>query len=106
MCSFEGTDNNQISYITFYYNRFSILTNDSPKAVGRFRIHLLLEDNTLSTRYNFSKSDRCSNSPTKWTNLGLIFFVETYGIHLIDDEIDSAQADMCFSKNIITHFLY
>ena len=26
---FERTDNIQISNITFYYNRFSILTNDS-----------------------------------------------------------------------------
>ena len=35
--SFERTDIIQISNITFYYNRFSILTNDSKKSRGRFR---------------------------------------------------------------------
>ena len=43
--SFERTDIIQISNITFYYNRFSILTNDSLKSMGRYRIQLLLEDN-------------------------------------------------------------
>ena len=41
--SWERTDNIQITNITFYYNRFSILTNDSLKSIGRFRIQLLLE---------------------------------------------------------------
>ena len=50
--TFEQTDNFQISNITFYYNRFSILTNDSVKSMCRFRIQLLLEDNTWSSRYN------------------------------------------------------
>ena len=40
--SFERTDIIQTSKITFYYNRFSILTNDSLKSKGRFRIQLLL----------------------------------------------------------------
>ena len=44
--SWERTDNIQITNITFYYNRFSTLTNDSLKSMGRFRIQLLLEDNT------------------------------------------------------------
>ena len=47
--SWERTDIIQITNITFYYNRFSILTNDSKKSMGRFRIELLLEDNTWST---------------------------------------------------------
>ena len=34
----ERTDTIQISNITFFYNRFSILTNDALKSVGRFRI--------------------------------------------------------------------
>ena len=63
-CSFERTDIIQISNITFYYNRFSILTNDSKKSMGRFRIQVLLEDNTWSTRYNIPKNDRYSNSST------------------------------------------
>ena len=56
--SWERTDIIQISNITFYYNRFSILTNNSKKSMGRFRIQLLLEDNTWSTRYNIPKNDR------------------------------------------------
>ena len=48
--SWERTDIIQISNITFYYNRFSILTNNSKKSMGRLRIKLLLEDNTWSTR--------------------------------------------------------
>ena len=44
--SWERIDIIQITKITFYYNRFSILTNNSLKSMGRFRIQLLLEDNT------------------------------------------------------------
>ena len=62
--SFERTDIIQFSKITFYCNRFSTLTIDSLKSMGRFRLHLLLEDNTWSTRYNIAKNGRCSNSLT------------------------------------------
>ena len=55
-CSFERTNIIQITNITFYYNRFSILTNDSLKSMGRFRILLLLEDNTWSTQYTIPKN--------------------------------------------------
>ena len=55
--SFERTDNIQITKITFYYNIFSILTNDSLKSMGRFRIQLVLEDNTSSTQHNIPKND-------------------------------------------------
>ena len=81
----------KISNITFYYNRFSILTNDSLKSMGRFRSQLSLEDNTWSTRYNISKIDRYSNSSTDWTKLGLNFTEENYGIKLIYDEIECPQ---------------
>ena len=101
--SWERTDIIQISNITFYYNRFSILTNDSKKSMGRFRIQLLLEDNTWSTRYNIPKNDRYSDSSTDWSKLSLNFTVENYGIRLIYDEIDTAHADMCFSNITITH---
>ena len=40
--SFERTDIIQITNITFYYNRFSILTKDSLMSMGQFRIQLLL----------------------------------------------------------------
>ena len=34
--SWEGTDIIQITNITFYYNSFSVLTNDSLKSMGIF----------------------------------------------------------------------
>ena len=105
-CSFERTDIIQITNITFYYNRFSILTNDSLKSMGRFRIQLLLEDNAWSTRYNIPKNDRYSVSSTDWTLVSLNFTVENYGIKIIYDQIDTAHADMCFSNIKITHSVY
>ena len=77
--SWERTDILQITNITFYYNRFSILNNDSLKSMGRFRIQLLLGANTWSTRYNIPKNDRYSNSSTDWTLVSLIFTEENYG---------------------------
>ena len=96
--SFERTDIIQISNITFYYNRYSISTNDSLKSMGRFRIQLLLEYNTWSTWYNIPKNDQYSNSSTQWTKLSLNFTEENYGIKLIYDQIDTPHADMCFSN--------
>ena len=104
--SFERTDINQISNITFYYNRFSILTNDSKQSMGSFRIQLLLEDNTWSTRYNIPKNDRYNDSSTDWTIVNLNFTVENYGNKLFYDQIDTPHADMCFSNIIITHSVY
>ena len=78
--SFKRTDIIQISNITFFYNRFSNLTNDSIKAMGRFRNQLLLEDNTWSIRYHIPKKDRYSDSPTQWSKLSLNFTVEIFGI--------------------------
>ena len=102
----ERTDIIQITNITFYYNRFSILTNDLSKSMGRFRIQLLLEDNTWSTRYNIPKNDRYSDNSTDWTLVNLNFNVENYGIKLIYDQIDTAHADMCFSNITITHSIF
>ena len=74
--------------------------------MGRFRIQLLLEDNTWSTRYNIPENDRYSDTSTDWTLVFLKFTVENYGIKLIYDQIDTAHADM-FSSNItITHSVY
>ena len=70
---FEGRDIIQFSNIPFYYNTFSILTNDSVKSMGRFRIQLLLEESTWSTRYNIPKKDRYIDSSTQWTELNLNF---------------------------------
>ena len=48
--SWERTVIIQISNITFYYNRYSVLTNAAKKSMGRFKIQLLSEDDTKSTR--------------------------------------------------------
>ena len=80
---FERTDNIQISNITFCYYRFSILINVSLKSMGRFRIQLLLEDNTWSIRYNIPKIGRYSETSTQWTKLSLNFAEENFGIKLI-----------------------
>ena len=76
--------------------------------MGRFRNQLLLEDNTWSTQYTIHKNDRYSDTSIDWTLVNLYFIIEIYGygIKLIDDETDSAHADMCFSKITITHSVY
>ena len=102
-CSFERTDIKQNSNITFYYNRFSA---GSTKSMGRFRIQLLLDDNTWSTRFNIPKNDRYSDSSTDCTLVNLNFNMENYGIKLICDEIESAHSDMCFSNITTTHSVY
>ena len=53
--SWERRDIIQITNITFYYNRYSILTNDNLKNMGRLRIQLLLENDTWATQYNIEK---------------------------------------------------
>ena len=92
--SFERTDIIQISNISFHYNRFSNLNNDSKKSMRRFGIQFLLEDNTWSTRYNIPKNDRYSDSSTQRTLVNLNFLVENYGIILVYDQIDTPHADM------------
>ena len=104
--SWERTDIIQISNITFYYNRFSILTNDNLKNMGRFRIQLLLDDNTWSTQYTIDKNTQYSDSESEGKLLNLDFTVENYGIKLILDQIDTAHSDMCFSNITITHSVY
>ena len=104
--SFERTDIIQITNITFYYNRYSILTNDNLKNMCRFRVQLLLEDNTWDTQYTIAKNTQYSDSPTEWTLLNLNFTIENYGIKLILDEIETAHSDMGFSNITITHSVY
>ena len=48
----------------------------------RFRIQLLLEDNTWSTQYTIPKNDQYSDTSTDWTKLSLNFTAENYGIKL------------------------
>ena len=104
--SFERTDIIQITNITFYYNRFSTLTNESLKSMARFRIQLLLKDNTWSTKYNTPKNDQYSDTSTDWTLVSLNFTVENIGVKLIYDQIDTPHAGICYSNFTITHSLY
>ena len=71
--------------------------------MGRFRIQLLLGDNTWSTQYNIPKNDQYSNNSTEWTPVILDFTQRNYAIKLIYDQIDTAHADMCFSNITMTH---
>ena len=87
-CSFERTDIIQITNITFYYNRFSFLTNSKLNAMCRFRIQLLLEDNIWSTQYRIAKNTHYSDTSTDWTLLNLDFTIENYGVKLVYDRID------------------
>ena len=104
--TFERTDIIQITDITFSCNRFSILTNDSLKSMGRFRIQLILDDNNWSTQYTIAKNDRYSDTSTDWTLINSNSTVDNYGVNLIHDQIITAHADMCFSNITITHSVY
>ena len=65
--SWERTNFVQINNITFFYNRFSILSNDSLKAMGRFRFQLLLEDDTWNTQKTIAKNTQYNTTSTAWT---------------------------------------
>ena len=73
--------------------------------MGRFKIQLLLSDNTWSTRYNIPKNDYYTNQ-SEWKLVNLNFSEQNYGIKLIYDEITSPNSDMCFSNITITHSVY
>ena len=104
--SWERTDIIQITNITFYYNRYSILSNDDLKNMGRFRIQLLLDNNAWSTQYTIEKNTQYSNTSTEWKLLNLDFTIENYGIKLIYDQIETPHADMCFSNIMITYSIF
>ena len=59
--------------------------------MGRFRIQLLLEDNTWSTHYTIPKNEQYSVSPTEWKLIYLDFAIEKHGIKLMLDQIDLAH---------------
>ena len=46
------------------------------KSMGRFRIQLLIKDNTWSTQYTIPKNDQYSNLSTDWNLLSLNFTQE------------------------------
>ena len=101
--TWERTDIVQISNIEIYYNRFSITTDDNLKAMGRFSIQLLLEDETWSTEYIIQKNTQNSATSTEWMFLNLNITKENFGVRFVYDKIYTAHADMRFSKIIITH---
>ena len=103
--TFQRTDIIQITNISFYYNRFSS-SDDSLKGMGRFRIQLLLENDTWTTQYTINENSQYSESSTTWSLLNLDFTADNYGIKLVYDRIDSPHADMCFSDITITHSVY
>ena len=74
--------------------------------MGSLRLHLLLEDNTWSTPYNIPKKDRYSDTSTDLTLVSFNFTVESYGIKLFYDQLDTTHADMCFCNITIAHSVY
>ena len=104
--SWERIDIIKITNITFYYNRFSFLIDDSSKSMGRFRIYLLLDDKTWSTQYTIAKKTQYSDNSNDWFLLNLNFTIENFGIKLLFDQIENAHKDMCFSIIAITHSVY
>ena len=99
------TDIIQISNISFYYNRFSS-SDESLRAMGRFRVEILLDNNTWENKYTIEKNSQFSDSSSEWRLLSLDFTEENCGIRLIYDRIDTAHADMCFSDITIIHSVY
>ena len=65
MVSWERTDITHTSKINFYYIRFSTY-DQKVSGMGRFRIQLILEDNSRSTIYNITKKTQNSNGSTVW----------------------------------------
>ena len=99
----ERSDIIHISNIKFYYNRFS--TSDSNlRGMGRFRLQILLEDNTWSTIYNINRQH--SNGSTVWHLFDVDITQENYGVKFNYDQTPRAHADMSFSNIIITHSVY
>ena len=74
--------------------------------MGRFRIQLLLENNTWSTQYTIAKNDQYSDTSTDWTLINFDITQENYGIKLIYDQIDTPHADICFSKISMAHSIF
>ena len=100
--SSERIDIFQITNLTFFYSRFSILSDYSITSMGRFRVQLFLTDNTWSTRYKIPTKYRYSSTPTQWTLINLNFNVEFFGMKLIYDRIDAPHSDFSFSNMIVT----
>ena len=102
MVSWERTDIIHVSKIKFYYKRFSI-SDQNLRGMGRFKIQILLQDNSWSTIYNKNRNSQYSNGSTVWHLFDLNITQENYGIKSIYDQIPTPHSDMCFSNIILTH---
>ena len=106
MLWFHGREPILSIYLTkFYYNRFSTY-GPNWTGMGRFRIQLILEDNSWSTIYNIPKNIQFSNGSTQLHLFDMDITQENYGIKFIYDQIPTAHSVMCFSNITITHSVY
>ena len=74
--------------------------------MGRFKIQILLQDDTWNTQYTIPKNSQFSTSSTDWTLLNLDSTVGKFGVELFFNEPDSPHSDMSFSIITITHSVY
>ena len=105
VCRYQRADIFQPSNFSFYYIKFSILTNVCPNSKGRFRIQHLLADNTWSTRYNILKNDRYSNSSTHGTLVSFHLNIKNHGKKLNHNQLFTSHADIRFSNVSTKHAL-
>ena len=101
MVSWERCDFIHISNIKCYYNRFST-SDQNLRGMGRFRIHLLLEENSWSTIYNIPKNNQFFSGSTQWHLFSMDITQENYAVKFINDQIPSPHSDMSFSNILIT----
>ena len=91
----------QIIIFIVYYIR---LSTGNRKSMGRFRVQKLLPDGQWHSKNIIKKNTNHSNTSEEWTLSNLVFTEASYGMKLINNEIDKALADMCFSYIMITNF--
>ena len=105
--SFERTDINHISNITFYYIRFTYTDiNSIKRSMGKFEIQLL-RNGVGETGYTIEKSSNLTETETERVLLNLdIISQPNYDIKLLYSQISSAHNDMCFSDISITHTIF
>ena len=77
--SFERTDIIQNRKLTIYYNKFSILTNDRIRSMGRLRIQIVPPDGHWYTNYLNDKLTIHSATSTDLILLNLDFTESNYG---------------------------
>ena len=78
-------------------------SNPNLRAMGRFITQSLLGGNTWSKRYSIPENDRYSYSSTEATLVSLNFPVESYGIYLFYNQIDTDHGGMWCNSFTITH---